>query len=312
MLKHETYSYDVAISAVPYDTLLVADVSARLTARLGRQPVWTGAQPRPAVLTAPPLHEDVSRIALMLVQRLWGRDDVTVADATVLEARARRQPASVVVVSLDDEPLPRWMAPLQRCALATSGIDGISELVLDAFTTAGGSVSAEAKRGNAAADPAPRWALPPTPFLGQPRAHTALRRELDALCAELEPRFEVAGQESGDHIVELHRMPHRIVARVDDIGLSFSWVPGRTGTVADGRLMVIQWHGLAAARGVRALRTARSTRECVYSAEASGVDDWCWRADAPNSRASSTANLVGEWMACASLKADAAANGGAP
>ena len=306
MAAHASYQHDLAISAVSYDTLFVAEVASLLSARLRHPPVWTGASFGEDGSAKSPLHPDVSRVALVLTQRVWGHDAVTTADAAILQDRVRRKPDSVVVVSLDDEPLAPWMARLRRCKLATTGVDGVVELVLAAIANAGGPVAGDAKaRTTGPTEPAVRWPEPPTPYLGQPRAHTALRRELDTICAELEPRFEPAGRQGGEHIAELHREPHRVVARLDDVGLSFSWVPGRAGTVADGRLMVIEWRGIAATRGVTALRTARPIRERVYSAEASGVDDWRWRADAPNGRASSTVNLVGEWMASAAMTAPA-------
>jgi hypothetical protein len=303
MAANATYAYDLAISAVSYDTLLVNDVVSRLAPRLGDLPAWSGSASIEG-LVAPLVHEDVSRLVLVLVQRLWGHDDATAAESAVLRDRACRAPRSVIVVSLDDDPLPRWMAPLRHCELASSGVDGIVRFALDAIADAGGTVRAGwTARSAEAPTSAARWSDPPTPFLDQPRAYGALRRELDELYIELQPRLDQVGGRGGEHTLELHQTPNRVIARLDDVSVSFSWVPGRAGTVADGRLMVIEWSGIGGDRGFGALRAARPVRECVYSAEANSTDDWRWRADVPNGRASSTANLVGEWMAGATMTA---------
>ena len=309
MTTNGTYTHDLAISAVSFDALLVNELIAALAPRLQTAPVWDSA-------SAPsPLSADISRIALVLVQRLWGRGqaEATTTDAAVLCERARRKPKSVIVVALDDEELPSWMNGLRQCELPVAGVGGVAQFALDAIAGAGGSVRVPRLQQSAAeATEASRWPPSPVPFLGQPRAHGALRRELDSICTELEPRFEAEEEQASEAggIFELHKLPNRIVARLAGVGVSFSWVAGRQGTVADGRLMVIEWAGVAARRGVAALGTARPVRECLYSAEAHGADDWCWRADVPNGRASSTANLVGEWLACASMAARTSGIGG--
>jgi hypothetical protein len=97
---------------------------------------------------------------------------------------------------------------------------------------------------------------------------------------------------------ELQLLPNRVVVRLDDVGISFSWVAGRLGTVADGRLLVIQWNGaISRSRGVAAMTSATPVRERVYRAEGSDPESWCWRADAPTGRALSTAHLAAEWLA---------------
>src|SRR5205085_4880969 len=98
--------------------------------------------------------------------------------------------------------------------------------------------------------------------------------------------------------IELQSLPNRLVARCDDVGISFSWLAGRLGTVADGRLMVIEWSGVEKqARGVGALQAATPVRETVYHAEGTGPESWHWRQDVPNGQAYSTGNLVAEWFA---------------
>jgi len=297
--------HDLAVSAVVYDTLLVVDLMKLLGSRLPSAPMWTGSPVLASDIPGSPLDADVSRIALVLVQRLWGHDAITAADAEVLRDRARRDPKSIVAVSLDRTPLPDWMSGVRKLDLATVGVDGIAAVVLEAIVAAGGQVKPALSKTPASTNEAPpRWPDPPTPYLGQPRAHGALRRELDLLVEELERRV-VDDEIGADKVLEVHAQPHRSVARVDDVGVSFSWVPARSGSVADGRLMVIEWSGMVGTvrRGAAALQAARPVHECVYLAEADDADHWRWRAEGPNGRASSTVHLVGEWIAAASMSA---------
>jgi hypothetical protein len=300
---------DLAISAVSYDALLVQELILKLATRLESVPTWSGLPPVTDEASSP-ADEQASRVVVVLAQRLWGTDAPTTIDSAVLQRRIKRKRKSVVVVALDREPLPAWMTGLSRVDLATAGIIGVIDFVLGAITDAGGKVIAEVEPVVSDEPRAHRWPDPPTPYLGQSRAQGALRRELDALCGELEPRFDVKRDPAAEHIFELYKLPHRVVARVDSVAVSFSWVGGAHGTVADGRLMVIEWNGIAANRGSGAMRTAKAVREVLYVPEATAADNWRWRMDLPNGRASSTADLVGEWIAVAtmSMEPDAAAS----
>jgi hypothetical protein len=295
------YTFDLAISAVSYDTMLVADLNERLLSRIQRAPVWGGHSQigEPAAPLA--LSESSSRVVLVLHQRLWGHDEATRLDASILEERVRRDSRSVMVAVLDDTPLPDWLSAARRCDLRALGIDGLVSCVLDAIVSCRGAVQPAPRRENAGA-PAPSWPHPPPPFLAQLRAVAALRRQLDSLGATLRPWLEAEEARGGDRAIEVHALPNRVIARLDDVGVSFSWVPGRTGTVADGRLLVIEWHGVTnRVRGMPALAAAKPVRERVYHAEASDADNWRWRADDPNGRACSTAHLVGEWLSVAAM-----------
>jgi len=303
------FMHDLAVSAVPYDTLLVAELTNLLAPRLHLAPYWAGGKSHEAGDVTTCLLADSSRIALVLHQRLWGRDGVTTLDEGVLRDRIARHPASVLVVTLDDEVVPDWLAPAAHCSLCDIGLVGVSDFVLDAIVAAGGSTRAVAPAAPEPEGDVPkRWLEGPAPFLAQPRAHSALRRELDALATELKPLLRVEESFGTDRTIEIHSLPNRLIARLDDVGISFSWVPGRLGTVADGRLLVIQWKDVAAqARGISALKSATPGRERMYRAEASGPSDWCWRDGEVNGRASSTANLVAEWVAGASIGSAAGA-----
>jgi len=297
MIAPPRYAHDVAISAVAYDALFVSDLSTRLAARLHDAPVWAGDVHRAEDDTPTGvLGEDSSRLAVIVGQRLWGHDERTSADASALRARLEHDPRSVAVVSLDDDPLPEWMTPLPRRTLAHSGLNGVVDFLVESFTAQGGRPLAPLSTSvEPAADLARTWPPPPTPFLGQPRAESALRRELDAIGAVFEP-LERKGPVPDARIRDVHRVPNRVIACLFDVAVSFSWMPGRPSAVADGRLMVIEWSGISSAKGPDALRQATAVRERVYRAEASGPDDWAWRADGADGRACSTAHLVGAWV----------------
>src|SRR5437764_156006 len=113
--------HDLAISAVAYDACLVTELTAALATRLGSSPMWAGTQSLLADVMPAPLHEDESRIALVLSQRLWGNDKITAAEAEILRDRVLKAPKSVIVVTLDDEPLPPWMRRLRHRRLGTVG-----------------------------------------------------------------------------------------------------------------------------------------------------------------------------------------------
>ena len=289
-----TFQHDVAISAVAYDRILVGELSARLTAHLRTRPVWAGGGDAPAG-AADPLSDDSSRLVLVLHQRLWGNDDATRQDAELLRERARRRPGSMVVVALDETPLPKWPSGVRSCSLCAAGVDGVVALVLEAIAAAGGTV--REVPAPAAVDDVPLSWNGPKAFLQQMRAGSALQHELDALSRELPPLLHAGEERVGTHLVEFAMRPNRLIARFDDVGVSFSWMPARGDVVADGRLLVIEWGGLRRAdRGTEALKGATAVRERVYRPEASDAEGWQWRADEPNGRACTTANLAGEWL----------------
>jgi hypothetical protein len=151
-------------------------------------------------------------------------------------------------------------------------------------------------------DRAPRtWPEPPTPFLSQPRAHSALRHQLDAIVGEIKPAIERCRVSQPEGTFELIVLPYRVVARIDGDAVSFSWVSGRLATVADGCLLVIAWSNVApGVRGVAALKSAVATHERTYIAKGASPDEWRWCANDPNPRVDeprSTSHLTADWMA---------------
>ena len=131
--------------------------------------------------------------------------------------------------------------------------------------------------------PSPVRADAAKPFLSQPRAQSTLRHELAAIEAGLAPELERRRAADPESMFEMHVLPHRLIARLGDAGLSFSWVGapgGQSASVADGSLLVIQWAGVATeTHGVAALRSARPVRERVYRPEGEDAEHWLWRID---------------------------------
>ena len=139
------------------------------------------------------------------------------------------------------------------------------------------------------------------PFLDQGRAQNTLRHELQTLFTAVESRMDAATSLDNDMLVELSVVPNRIIARRGAQALSFSWLGGRLGGVSDGKLLVIEWSGLAAnQKGAAALKSATASREAAYHPEARDAATWCWRSGAVE-RACSTLDLVEEWFSGAAL-----------
>jgi|KBSMisStandDraft_5_1062788.scaffolds.fasta_scaffold783041_1 hypothetical protein len=148
-------------------------------------------------------------------------------------------------------------------------------------------------------DGAPRvWPGTPTPFLTQPRAQSALRHELDIIVEEIKPSIERCRAERPEGSFEVVVLPNRVIARVDDTAVSFSWLTGRLPTVADGCLLVIAWSNVASGvRGAAALKSATPTHERTYLAEGSTPDEWRWCADGLVEKPCSSQHLTAEWLA---------------
>ena len=148
----------------------------------------------------------------------------------------------------------------------------------------------------------PAWPAPPPSFLSQPRAYSALRHEFDAIVAEIKPRLQRCRSERPDGMFELTVLPHRVIVRVDDDAVSFSWVSGRIPTVAGGCLLVIAWtHVASNARGAAALRSATPADERTYIAEGASAGDWRWCADDRVGLAQSSAHLTADWLGRTSI-----------
>lgn len=293
-----TAARDLAISAVPSDAGLVSELIADIAGRLQTPPSW---QPSPDD-TGPPVADTGSRVVLVLFHQLWLHDETMQRDVPLLRERLAGQPGSVCVLSLDRTPVPAWLRGAARYDLMHVGREGAADFVVHTVENAGGYVGPGEPPSVQVDEPPQRWPEPPAPFLSQQRAQSALRHELDSLAGALENAIDSAQSTQPDRIFELNVLPQRLIARLDDVAVSFSWLAGRTPSVSDGSLLVIGWHGVTPGlRGVTSLRSATVLHERSYVADGDRPDAWRWRSVDAVAHPYSSANLVAEWMARASI-----------
>ena len=291
------YKYDVAVSAVSYDSLLVDDLMKRLQPRVDGPVVWSAKEADPENQAALSLLGADSRAVLIVLHRLWSHEPATAADSGILRQRMRKRPKSVVVLALEGASIPSWLKTAHVHDLRSEGIDPLIETLLAAVAAQGGVVRAAVAPPVVVPQPTRAYSSEQPPFLAQPRAQNALRKELGRLFGAIESRFDADTEREEGDTVELSSSPNRFIARQGAAAISFSWLAGRLAGVTDGRLLVIEWDGVAPRdRGMATLKSAKPCRETTYQAEGAGPDSWCWRDGDANGRACSTVDLVGEWL----------------
>lgn len=306
-------THDVAISAVAFESILVGDLAGRVRKRLAAPHFWRaegtlGGFDAVTDTVAADVIGDSARVVVVLHQRLWGRDVPTAADAVALRQRVKnRRHKSIVVVTLDDAPVPDWLRKATIRSVADVGIEGVANGVIDIVVKCDGAArAAPAAPLVVKAPPRPAWSDPPQTYMTQPRALTALRHEFEAMTTELTQRMRVESDRLGEVKFELHSAPHRLVVQLGIVGLSISWMAARSGKLVDGRLLVIEWEGeVAHGRSMGGTKTASPMREQLFRPDATGPDNWCWRPEGPDGSAYSSRNLAGQWFAGAALAREA-------
>jgi hypothetical protein len=294
---------DVAISAVRYDALLVADLVARLAPLIGATPYWRGTASEGDAGGATLVES--TRLVVVVHQRLWSHDAATRADAAELQQFAGRSRLPVCVISVDDDPMPAWLTRSHVLAVHATSVDEVVERVRELFPNPllqrGGAPRMD-MLGDADSSPPARWGEGSQPYLDQPRSASALRDAFDEIEAELTRRVTSDPQHLSERQAKVHSAPGRLVVQLADVGLSFSWVPGRSGASGDGRLLVIEWSGVVAhGRGVGVARTASPVRERVFQPIATGPADLRWRAADSGAGSYSSLDLAGQAFAGALL-----------
>lgn len=275
--------YDVAITAADFDALAVAELKRRLEQRLSKPvyaPPRAGDTPRTdADLAAiQKAIEKESRVVVVLHQRLWGVTPVTAPEAAALQARIGKvKHKDVVVVPIDTSPVPTWL----KATMVRSEGDPTSAAVIDAIMNAVDHAGGSPKRVTDAIIAAhvaedARRAQARTTFLTSQRALTLINRELDSLSATVLKLCQSTLPEGV--AAEARRTPDRYTVQIGPVGLSFSWIRGRSNSIADGQLLVIEWSGtLGDQQGVAAARTAMPAFEHVLQPHATSPEDWQWR-----------------------------------
>ena len=299
-----TVARDLAISAVASDAAFVSELIADVSQSLHTAPSWAAdVATEPDGEPQTPFAADTSRVVVVLYHHLWLHDEAAQRDTPLLRERLDASTDAVCVLSLDETPVPRWLRKAARYDLTQGGRNGMAEFVVDAVSTAGGDVSASAQP-QVAADSQVPWADAPRAFLSQQRAQSTLRHELTALAEQLEAAVDRARALQPDRLFEMRIVPQRMIARLGDVAISFSWLAGRSASVAEGSLLAIGWRGIPAdVRGIAALQSATVIHEQSYVADGDAPDAWRWRSVNPVAHPYSSANLVDEWMARASIAA---------
>ena len=278
------FKYEVAISANEFDGLAVAELKRRLEHRLSKA-IYSAprSDDRPvtaaAVAAARKVIEKDARVVVILYQRLWGTAS-SADDAAALKARiGKSKRKDVVVVPLDTSPVPAWLkGTVVRASDAPTSVEVIDAIVT-AVAAAGGSPKRLTEAAVAArlADEEERARARST-FLASQRAMALINRELDALSTAVLRLCKEPGTLPAGFTPEARRTPDRYTVQIGPVGLSFSWIRGRSNSIADGQLLVIEWSGQLGDQNHSVDSSlAMPAFEHVLHPHATSPEDWQWR-----------------------------------
>jgi hypothetical protein len=278
------FKYDAAISATEFDALGVGELSRRLQHRIGKTVYATpqnGDKPQTAatLAAAKKVIEKESRVVVVLFQRLWGTG-ATANDAAALKTRVGKlKRKDVIVVPLDNAPIPGWLKGIVVRASGAPASSAVVDAIIAAVVAAGGSSKRQTDAAVAAraADDDKR-AKARTAFLASQRALALINRELDSLSNAVLRLCQTPGTLPPGLAPEMRRTPDRYTVQLGPVGLSFSWIRGRSNSIADGQLLVIEWSGqLADASPTTESELAMPAFEHVLQAHATSPEDWHWK-----------------------------------
>jgi hypothetical protein len=279
------FKYDVAVSAADFDALAVTELKRRLEQRLSK-PVFTVPRSKDGLPAAPTnaaiqkAIEKESRVLVVLYQRLWGTTPSSEIEAAAAKARiGKLKRKDVVIVPIDTSPLPAWLkGVVVRSSESPTGA-AVIDAIIDAVDEAGGTPKriTEALLAARAADDEQRARARAT-FLTSQRALTLINRELDSLSAAVLRLCETPGTLPAGVAANVRRTPDRYTVQIGPVGLSFSWIRGRSNSIADGQLLVIEWSGQLGEQHAPAdPRNAMPALEHVLQPHATSAEDWQWR-----------------------------------
>ncbi len=277
------FKHDVAITATEYDGLAVAELKRRLEHRIAKAvftPSRADGKPRTTASTAAiqKAFAKESRVVVVLFQRLWGETEATLPEAAALKTRiGKTKKQDVVVVPLDSSTVPSWLKG--TIVRGTPSSDAVVDAVVHAVATASGTpkklteAAVAARRAEEEKRSRARIA-----FLTSQRALTMINRELDSLSATVMKLCETPGTLPAGVAPDVRRTPDRYTVQIGPVGLSFSWIRGRSNSIADGQLLVIEWSGtLGDQHTAEAPKAAMPTFEHVLQPHATSPEDWHWR-----------------------------------
>ncbi|MDB4875773.1 MAG: hypothetical protein JWM41_2219 [Gemmatimonadetes bacterium] len=281
------FKYDVAITAADFDALAVGELKRRLEHRLSK-PVFVvprstdrGSGHTAAAATAVrKSFEKEARVVVVLYQRLWGITSSTEVDATALKARIGKvKHKDVLIVPLDTSPVPAWLKGVPVKATGAPTGAAVIDAIVSAVEAAGGSPKRVTDASHAAhAAEEENRAKARIQFLTSQRALTLINRELDSLSANVLKLCETPGTLPTGLTAAARRTPDRYTVQIGPVGLSFSWIRGRSNSIADGQLLVIEWSGQLGEQHAPAdPRNAMPAFEHVLQPHATSPEDWQWR-----------------------------------
>ncbi len=278
------FKYDAAISATEFDVLGVDELTRRLQHRVGKTIYATprgGDKPQtPTTLAAAKrLIEKDARVVVVFFQRLWGVG-ATSHDAAALKARiGKLKRKDVIVIPLDNAPIPSWLKGTVVRESGAPASSAVVDAIVAAVVAAGGASKRQTEAAVAAraADDEKR-ARARSSFLASQRALALINRELDSLSNSVLRLCQTPGTLPPGLAPEMRRTPDRYTVQLGPVGLSFSWIRGRSNSIADGQLLVIEWSGqLADATPTPESEMAMPAFEHVLQAHATSPEDWHWR-----------------------------------
>jgi len=279
------FKYDVAITAADFDALAVAEITRRLEQRLTKSVFSApraGDQPRTAAAVAAVRKsiEKDARVVVVLFQRLWGATPSTIGEAAAVKARIGNvKHKDVLIIPIDNSPVPSWLKGTVVRSAGAPTSNAVIDTIVDAVAAAGGAPKrmTDALLAARIAEDDQR-AKARTSFLTSQRALTLINRELDSLSAAVLKLCETPGTLPAGFAAEARRTPDRYTVQIGPVGLSFSWIRGRSNSIADGQLLVIEWSGqLGDQQPATDARTAMPAFEHVLQPHATSPDDWQWR-----------------------------------
>ena len=274
------FKYDVAISATQFDALAATELKRRLEHVLAKgvnSGAPSGAAAAVVAASQKALEKD-ARVVVVLHQRLWGVENDT-GDVAAIKTRvgtAKRK--DLVIVPLDSSPVPTWLKGIVVKASGSPTSAAVIDAVVAAVTASGGAPKRLTEAAVAArlADEESR-ARARASFLSSQRAFALINRELDALSNTVLKLCQAPGALPDGLSPQVRRTPDRYTVQIGPVGLSFSWIRGRTNSIADGQLLVIEWSGQLGEQASPDSRAAMPAFEHVLQPSATSPEDWQWR-----------------------------------
>jgi hypothetical protein len=277
------YKHDVAITAADFDALAAGELQRRLEQRLSKSvfivPRVTDKPRTPAATTAvQKAIEKDARVVVVLFQRLWGVTPTSAPELAAVKARIGNvKRKDVVIIPVDATPMPSWLKGMVIKGGSPTSLAAIDAIV-DAVAAAGGAPKRLTESAIAARNAdEEKLARARAAFLSSQRALALINRELDSLSAAVLRLCETPGMLPTGFAAEARRTPDRYTVQIGPVGLSFSWIRGRSNSIADGQLLVIEWAGQLGEQQTTQSKVAMPAVEHVLQPHATSPEDWQWR-----------------------------------